>query len=59
MITRALPSGLNKVYMRAWINSKRQIGQNPGANHMKPYWGCAAMWVVPIMKFGLVKSKAL
>ncbi|MEY4588245.1 MAG: putative cellulose-binding protein [Pseudomonadota bacterium] len=33
MITHALPAGTNKVFMRAWVKSKRQLGQNPGANH--------------------------
>jgi hypothetical protein len=33
MITKELPAGLNKVYMRAWVKFTRKLGQNPGANH--------------------------
>lgn len=33
MITRALPNGTNKLYVRAWVYMTRQLGQNPGANH--------------------------
>jgi hypothetical protein len=33
MITRALPNGTNKLYVRAWVYMTRQLGMNPGANH--------------------------
>jgi hypothetical protein len=33
MLTRALPSGTNKLYVRAWFYMTRQLGMNPGANH--------------------------
>jgi hypothetical protein len=32
-ITRALASGTNKLYVRAWIYLTRQLGQNTGTNH--------------------------
>jgi Cip1-like, core domain len=32
-LTRALPSGTTKLYVRAWIWFTRQLGMNPGANH--------------------------
>lgn len=33
MITKALPAGTNKVYLRSWVKFTRKLGQNPGANH--------------------------
>lgn len=33
MLTRALPNGTNKLYVRAFFWMKRQLGMNPGANH--------------------------
>jgi len=33
MITRALPAGTNKLYVRAYVYMTRQLGMNPGANH--------------------------
>jgi len=33
MLTRSLPAGTNKVYVRAWVFQARQFGMNPGANH--------------------------
>lgn len=33
MITRALPQGTNKLYVRAWVYMTRQLGMNPNANH--------------------------
>ena len=36
MITRALPSGTNKLYLRAWVYMTRQLGNQPmssNANH--------------------------
>jgi hypothetical protein len=32
-ITRPLPMGTTKLYVRAWIYQTRQLGMNPGANH--------------------------
>jgi hypothetical protein len=32
-LTYALPSGTNKLYVRAWIRVGRQFGQNSGINH--------------------------
>jgi hypothetical protein len=32
-LTRPLPSGTNKLYVRAWVYQTRQLGMNPGANH--------------------------
>jgi hypothetical protein len=32
-LTRMLPTGTNKLYVRAWIYFTRQLGMNPGANH--------------------------
>jgi len=32
-ITRPLPSGTNKLYVRAWFYMTRQLGMNPNANH--------------------------
>ncbi len=32
-LTRALPSGTNRLYVRAYVRMSRQLGQNPGANH--------------------------
>jgi hypothetical protein len=32
-ITRPLPPGTNRLYVRAWIYMTRQLGMNPGANH--------------------------
>jgi hypothetical protein len=40
MITHALPSGLNKVYIRAWVKSKVQLGQNnPDSNNHETLMG--------------------
>jgi hypothetical protein len=33
MLTRPLPAGTNKLYVRAWVYQARQLGMNPGANH--------------------------
>lgn len=33
MITRALPTGTNKLYVRAYFYMSRQLGMNPNANH--------------------------
>lgn len=33
MLTRALPAGTNRLYLRAWVFQTRQLGMNPGANH--------------------------
>jgi hypothetical protein len=33
MLTRPLPAGTNKLYVRAWVFQARQLGMNPGANH--------------------------
>ena len=33
MITRPLPAGTNRLYVRAWVYQTRQLGMNPGANH--------------------------
>lgn len=33
MLTRPLPTGTNKLYVRAWFYMTRQLGMNPGANH--------------------------
>ena len=33
MIARALPSGTDTVYVRAWVYMTRQLGMNPGDNH--------------------------
>lgn len=33
MLTRPLPSGTNKLYVRAHFYMTRQLGMNPGANH--------------------------
>jgi hypothetical protein len=32
-LMKALPTGTNKLYVRAWFYMTRQLGQNPGANH--------------------------
>jgi len=32
-LTRPLPNGTNKLYVRAWFYMTRQLGMNPGANH--------------------------
>jgi hypothetical protein len=32
-LTRALPTGTNKLYVRAWIYLTRQLGLNTGTNH--------------------------
>jgi hypothetical protein len=32
-ITKPLPMGTTKLYVRAWIYQTRQLGMNPGANH--------------------------
>lgn len=33
MLTRPLPAGTNKLYVRVWVYQARQLGMNPGANH--------------------------
>lgn len=33
MLTRPLPMGTNKLYVRAYFYLSRQLGMNPGANH--------------------------
>ena len=33
ILTKKLPSGTNKLYLRAWVWMSRKLGQNPGANH--------------------------
>lgn len=33
MLTRPLPSGTSKLYVRAYFYMTRQLGMNPGANH--------------------------
>lgn len=33
MLTRSLPAGTNKLYVRAFFYLSRQLGMNPGANH--------------------------
>jgi hypothetical protein len=33
MITKTLPTGTNKLYVRAYFWMSRQLGMNPGANH--------------------------
>jgi hypothetical protein len=33
MITRPLPAGTNKLYVRVWVYMSRKLGMNPGANH--------------------------
>jgi hypothetical protein len=33
MITRPLPTGTNRLHVRAWVYLTRQLGMNPGANH--------------------------
>ena len=33
MIARAIPSGTDTLYVRAWVYMTRQLGMNPGDNH--------------------------
>jgi len=33
MLTRPLPAGTTKLYVRVWVYQARQFGMNPGANH--------------------------
>jgi hypothetical protein len=33
MLTRPLPPGTNRLYVRAYVYMTRQLGMNPGANH--------------------------